>query len=244
VAEYSSRLEELDRQIEDARQRAVEAEKSGGPTVVPAAFIRFKAAVATYGDWRDKALNDGLPILKAESDGTAQKYHQRWYDHYLSAATTAFRTFSELKPADPAAEAVATTVASQESISFDIVSSWTFARFQGEVRERLRLLDQERASLESKWAETIGQDERQDGQIAGLRVQILETFKNGVQQVRGWGPRFEEAARTFVTGWDGSEKPSPDPSFAEPTNEILLPSTPTTPSAIGGDVIGTTQRAR
>ena len=85
----------------------------------------------------------------------------------------------------------------------------------------LRTLEQEAAGLESKWKETIGQDERQDGQIAGLRVQVLEMFKKSVAEIRGWGPRIEEAARTSATAWEASERPSPDPSFADPTQKVV-----------------------
>ena len=221
MAEYAARLDEIDRQIEDARRTALEGDDGTGASPVLASFIRMKAAVTAYGDWRDRAFNDGLPILMAASDGTAEKYHRRWYEHYLRAATDAFRTFSDLQPAEPSAAALAATIASQESITFDIVAGWTFARLQGQVRERLRTLERERAGVESKWAETVGQDERQDGQIAGLRVQVLESFRTAVQQVRGWGPRFEEAARTFAVGWEGSERPSPDPSFAEPVRAAV-----------------------
>ncbi len=135
MAEYVSRLEELDRQIDEVR-RGVLTTESAGSSVVLASFVRFTAAVASYGDWRDRVLNDGLPIVKAESDGTAEKYHRRWYQHYLRAVTDAFRTFSELRPSEPAAEALAATIASQESIAFDIIAGWAFARVQGEVRER------------------------------------------------------------------------------------------------------------
>lgn len=221
MAEYEARLEELERQIEEVRIKAIETERPGGAPVGREAFIRFQAALPAYGKWRDRAFNEGLTILRPETDGTPQKYHYRWIDHHLKRATDAFRTFADLKLEDPAADVLAATVASQESIAFDIIANWTFARFQGEVRERLRTLAEERTRLESKWAETISQDERQDGQIAGLRVEILETFRKGVEQVRGWGPKFEEAARTFATGWDAKEKPSPDPSFAEPTKVAI-----------------------
>jgi hypothetical protein len=48
-------------------------------------------------------------------------------------------------------------------------------------------------------------------EIAALRVQILEMFKKSVEQIRGWGPRIEGAARTSVDAWEGSERPVPIP---------------------------------
>ena len=221
MPEYASRIAELEKVVDELQVKAVEAEEAGGAKALPDTYVRFKAFVTAYGIWRDKALGDGLPLLEAESDATAQKQHYLWTNHYIKAATEAFRLLKDLKLEDIPSQIAAETAASQESIAFDIIAGWTLARFQGEVREHMRTLDQERASLESKWAETIGQDERQDGQIAYLRVQILETFKKSVEQIRGWAPQFEEAARTFATGWEASERPSPDPSLADPTRAAV-----------------------
>jgi hypothetical protein len=129
--------------------------------------------------------------------------------------------FKDLKLEDIPSQIAAESIASQESIAFADIAGWRLARFQGEVREKLRTLEQEGDGLESKWKETIGLDERQDGQIAALRVQVLEMFKKSVEQIRGWGPRIEGAARTSVDAWEGSERPSPDPSFAEPTVKVV-----------------------
>jgi hypothetical protein len=221
MPDYHNRITDLEKIVDELQAKAAEAEKAGGPKLLPDTYVRFRAFVTAYAIWRDKALADGLPLLDAESDATAQKQHARWYNHYIPAATEAFRMFKDLKLEDIPSQITAESVASQESIFFDSIAGWPLARFQGEVREKLRTLEQEAAGLESKWKETIGQDERQDGQIAGLRVQVLEMFKKSVAEIRGWGPRIEEAARTSATAWEASERPSPDPSFADPTQRVV-----------------------
>lgn len=221
MADYAARIAELEKVVADLEAKAVEAERSGGPPAFPASYARLREEIADYARFRDGVLADGLELLDPPSDATPEKMHARWVDHFVKTATDAFRSFKDITLEDIPSQVVAESIASQESVAFAEISTWRLARAQGEISQRLRTLEQERAGLESKWSETIGQDERQDGQVAALRVQILGMLEDSVEKIRGWGPRIEGVVRDVVVGWEGSEKPSPDPSFADPTRTFV-----------------------
>lgn len=221
MGDYAARTAELERVVADLEARAAEAERSGGPAAVPRSYARLREEIADYGRFRDAVLEEGLELLEPPSDATAERMHARWVDHFVKAATDAFRSFKDITLDDIPSQIVAESIASQESVAFAEISTWRLARVQGEISQRLRTLETERAGLESKWSETIGQDERQDGQVAALRVHVLGMLEDSVEKIRGWGPRIEGLVLDAVVGWEGSERPSPDPSFAEPTRTFV-----------------------
>lgn len=221
MADYAARVEELEEVVTEHEAKAVDAERSGGPAAIPRSYARLREEIADYARFRDAVLADGLTLLDPPSDATPERMHARWVDHFVKAATDAFRSFKDVTLEDIPSQIVAESIASQESVAFAEISTWRLARVGGEISQRLRTLEQERAGLESKWSETIGQDERQDGQVAALRVQVLDMLEDAVEKIRGLAPRIEKVIRDVVVGWEGSEKPSPDPSFAEPTRTFV-----------------------
>lgn len=221
MGHYAARTAELEKVVADLESRAAETARSGGPAASPRSYALLREEIADHARFRDAVLDDALELLEPSSDATAETMHARWVDHFVTAATDAFRGFKDLTLEDIPSQIVAESIASQESVALAEISTWRLARVQGEISTRLRTLETERAGLESKWSETIGQDERQDGQVAALRVQVLAMLRDSVEKIRGWGPRIEGVVRDAVVAWEGSERPSPDPSFADPTRTFV-----------------------
>ena len=216
MSDYAKRPPEMSREVAALQERAAKAEREGtGPTVVLATYIRLQASVAAYIEWRDRALDDALPLVTPESSGTARSNQERWTDGFNRRGSEAFRMLVDQvsRDEDPI-ESTFEVMAMQESMAFGAIAAMPLAGFTGQVREYLRDFARFQDELDDRWDELTGQNERIHGQIAALRVQILELFKKSVSEARGWAPRIESAVGTTLLGWEKKEEPSPDPSFA------------------------------
>ena len=215
MADYSKRPPEMSREVAVLQERAVAAERSGGPPAVLATYIRLQAGVASYVEWREKTLAGGLAWLTPDSSATARSQQERWTNGFTQRGSEALKMLNDQvsRDEDPI-EFTFEQMAMQESMSYAAIASMPLAGFIGQVREYLRDLEKFRKDLDDRWKEITGQDERIDGQIAGLRVQILEMFKKSVSDARGWAPKIESAIGTTLLGWEKKEEPSPDPSLA------------------------------
>jgi hypothetical protein len=215
MGDYEKRAAELSREVAVLQERALEEERRGGPPVVLATYIRLQAGVAAYVEWREKALSSGLSCLTPDSSATAQSQQERWTSGFNQRGGDAFRMLNDqVARDDDPIESTFETLAMQESMSYAAVAGMPLAGFMGQVREYLRDFEKFRKDLDDRWKEITGQDERFDGQIAGLRVQVLEMFKKAVADARGWAPKIESAIGTALVGWEKEEEPSPDPSIA------------------------------
>jgi len=83
MAEYPARWDEIQKKLKEVQQ----TEKPISFELKNLSFIdrydKFKESLEDYIDWRDKALNNALPILKNESTsitGSAQK--DKWDAHF------------------------------------------------------------------------------------------------------------------------------------------------------------------
>jgi hypothetical protein len=220
VADYAARIAELEAVVVDLEAKAAAACAAGGPPVFAPTYARFRERIEAYSRWRKAMFDEGLRLLEP-SDATEQQMHRRWIDHFVKVATEAFRMFKDLTLEDIPSQIAAESIASQESVAWSEVSSWELATVYGRLGVWLRTLDSNRVSLESHWSETVGLEERQDGQVAALRVQVLGMLKDSVEKVRGWAPMIEGLVNTAVGAWEGSERPSPDPSFADPVKTFV-----------------------
>jgi hypothetical protein len=215
MADYEKRPPELSREVALLQERAIEAERRGGPPVVLATYVRLQAGIAVYVEWREKALTGGLAWLTPDSSATAQSQQERWTNGFNQRGGEAFKMLTDqVSRDDDPIEFTFELIAMQESMSYSAVAGMPLAGFIGRVREYLRDLAKFREDLDDRWEEITGQDERIDGQIAALRVQLLEMFKKSVSDARGWAPKLESAIRTLLIGWEKKEEPSPDPSLA------------------------------
>jgi len=222
MAEYAARIVELDKEVATLREQALQVEHGGGPAAVLATYIRLTAGIATYGETRDRALEEGLGHLEADSSATAESQQQRWTSHYQARGSGAFRAINDLASRDDdSIRRVFEILAMQESMAFTAIAAMPLAGAVGQIRAHLRTLEEQTQSLQGHWSELTAQDERLDGQIAGLRVQVLEDFKRSVSEVRGWGPKIEEAVRKGVEAWAGYEGVTPDPPLNEPVKAGL-----------------------
>jgi hypothetical protein len=215
MADYEKRPPELSREVALLQERALEEERRGGPAAVLATYVRLQAGVATYVEWREKALSGGLAWLTPDSSATAQSQQERWTNGFNQRGNEAFRMLNDqVSRDDDPIEFTFELLAMQESASYVAIAGMPLAGFTGQVREYLRDFEKFRKDLDDRWKEIIGQDERIDGQIAGFRVQLLEMFKQAVADARGWAPKMESAVGTALLGWEKEEEPSPDPSLA------------------------------
>lgn len=216
MAEYSARANELNAKYQEAYKRAVDDETSGrGKPVVHASWINLKLGIDRYIDWRDRAINDGLPLLKPDSSATGSNQQDRWASYYQSKGSEAYTQIDNLgKSAEDAIQQFTFFVSTQESLFFRALSEFTLARAAGDIQQAKRDLATEADNLEGKWRELAGLDERADGEIAYMRAQILRELESAVANLLGWGRKAEETARTVVNvGAEYDDKSDPEPSF-------------------------------
>jgi len=222
MADYAARISELDKEVATLREAALTVERGGGPAVVLATYVRLVAGLEAYGSMRDRAFHEGLALLKAESGATAESQQRRWSEHFTAKGSEAFKQLNDLASRDEdALKRPFELFAMQESSGFAAVASMPVAGAVGQLCEHLRTLDEQTRILQSKWKDLAGLDERADGQIAALRVQVLEAFKRGVSDARGWAPKIEEAVRKVVDLWDRKEETDPEPSVAPAVKAFL-----------------------
>lgn len=216
MAEYSARPNELLSKFGEANKKAIDAEAGGsGPPVVDASWINLKLGLERYSDWRDRAISDGLPLLKPDSSSTGANQQDRWASYYQAKGSEAYTQVENLgKNAEDAIQHFVFFVATQESLCFRQLSQFTLARAAGEIKQTLRELDTEAENLDGKWRELAGLDERADGEIAYLRAQFLGELESAVAKLLGWSRKAEETARTLVgVAAEYDDKSDPEPSF-------------------------------
>jgi hypothetical protein len=126
MAEYGARMEEFDKGIAAAQQADIDYERSGGEPIILTRCITFREFLSgAYMDWRDKALNEGLEILKYEStSATASQQQSKWSDYYSSQGQQAFQKITDFVKSDkaPNLRKFGEEVSSQESQFFNLIS--------------------------------------------------------------------------------------------------------------------------
>ena len=230
MPDYAARIAELDRAVNEQREAALKVEADGGAPALLAGYIRLGAGIASYADVRDRALNDGLALLKPDSSATAESQQRRWADHFNAKGSEAIRVLNDLVSRDgDETQRRFELFAMQEGIAFSAINAMPLAGAVGTIAEHIRTLDEQCRTLQAKWRELSGLDERIDGQIAAVRVQVLETFKRGVNDIRSWTQKLEEDVRKVVDLWDRKEETDPEPSMSSTAKSFL-------------DTLGTLQR--
>jgi hypothetical protein len=222
VAEYGARCAELEKILEDLQSKASEEERRGGPPVVLAEYVSCKAGLTAYYEWRDRALNDCLAYAKAEASATEQTQHEKWSNYFSQKQQEAGRVVGDI--ASRHAEILKQTfnrLALEEQAFFQILAELPLARFQGRARQATQDLVETAKELNDRWRELVGLEERADGQIAALRVQILELFRNRVTELRGWKHKLEELGTFVLRLVQMEDKAEPDPEWTEPFDPLL-----------------------
>ena len=215
MSDYEQRPSEMAREVSALQERALQVERDGGPPAVVATYVRLQAGLAGYAEWRGRALSESLAWLTPDSNATAKSQQERWSDSFNRRGGEACRMLlDQVSRDDDPIEQTFEVMAMQEAMSYSVIATMPLAGFMGQVREYLRDFARFRKELDDRWKELTGQNERIHGQIAALRVQVLELFTRAVGEARGWAPKIESAVGTALLGWEKEEEPSPDPSLA------------------------------
>ena len=184
MAEYTARWNEIEKSLKAVE----EAEKIGfnlTSLVKRTRYKQFKESLLKYTDWRDKALNSALPILKNESTsvtGSAQK--DKWDNHFVKQGQEALKMILSFVPDDdytPKLRLYAESLATQESAFFSKIGSTPLAWFQGKLQEYTYEFYKEMNSLESKWKDLGSKDKSVDAKVKKTSEQVNQIFKNVVE---------------------------------------------------------------
>jgi hypothetical protein len=215
MAEYDARANELEARYAEEYRQAIDRETRGAPPIVHASWIRLQTGLEVYAGWRDRALAEGIALLEPDSGATAAGHQERWASHFQRMGAEAYTQLNDLgEDADAALQAWVTVIYVQETLFFGQLSKFTLARVAGQIREWMREVEQESGTLEDKWRELAGLDERADAEIAALRVQFLRELEAAVANLLGWGRKVEAVTKEVVKGGaEYDDKSSPDPSF-------------------------------
>ena len=186
MAQYAERWEEFEKGIESAQQKDIDPNKDEIEILpVLTRYTGFKNSMSKYMDWRDKALNSALPILKNESTsitGAAQK--DKWDDHFAKQGQEALKMILSFVPDDdktPELRLFAEAMATQESAFFSKLISAPLAWFQGQVQEYTYQFYREMNSLEGKWKKLVYDDKSIDAQVQNISKEILALFDKTVK---------------------------------------------------------------
>ncbi|AIF85561.1 hypothetical protein NTE_03533 [Candidatus Nitrososphaera evergladensis SR1] len=202
MAEYGARMEEFDKGVAAAQQADIEYERSGGEPIVLARYITFREFLSgSYMDWRDKALNEGLEILKYEStSATASQQQSKWSDYYSSQGQQAFQKITDFVKSDkaPNLRKFGEEVASQESQFFSLISRAPLAWFQGQVQHYTFEFYTEMNSLEGKWKAMSEQDRSVDDRVRNTSSQVLRLFDEVVKELVAEKRSGEENVKYIV----------------------------------------------
>jgi chaperonin cofactor prefoldin len=202
MAEYNARWEELQAEVRTPEERDLRSvgERGAEQAQVLSRYTGFMAGLAKYIDWRDRALNDALPILKEESSSaTGIGQQSKWIEHFSRRGEEAFKTIVDLvKEAEkiaPELRRFGETVAQQESAFFAELGRATLAFFQGRVQQYTAEFHREKENLEKKWKALEEQDRPIDQKLAETSRQILKLFEETVAKVTSEQRGLEEKLR-------------------------------------------------
>lgn len=205
MAEYNARWEELQAEVKTPEARDLErvGERGAEQAQVLARYSGFMAGVAKYIDWRDRALNDTLSLLKEESSsltGTGQQ--SKWIDTFSRRGEEAFKMLvdlvkgiREIEKIAPQLREIGEKVAQQESAFFAQLGRAPLAFFQGQVQQYTAEFHREKESLENKWKSLEEQDRPIDQRLAETSRQILRLFEETVAKVTADQRGVEEKLR-------------------------------------------------
>lgn len=202
MAEYNARWEELQAEVRAPEERDLRSvgERGAEQAQVLSRYTGFMAGLAKYIDWRDRALNDALPILKEESSSATETGQQsKWIEHFSRRGEEAFKMIVDLvKEAEkiaPELRRFGETVAQQESAFFAELGRAPLAFFQGRVQQYTAEFHREKESLEKKWKALEEQDRPIDQKLAETSLQILKLFEETVAKVTSEQRGLEEKLR-------------------------------------------------
>lgn len=204
MAEYKARWDELQKKLKDVQ----ETEKPISFELENISFIdrydKFKESLEDYFDWRDKALNNALPILKNESTSiTSSAQKDKWDDHFEKQGQEAFKMILGMVPDDentPKLRLFTESIAAQESAFFAKLCSAPLAWYQGQVQEYTYQFYREMNSLEDKWHSLENNDKSIDEKIQRTSKEIFSLFEKTVKDIIDEERKVESKIRDSKPG--------------------------------------------
>lgn len=205
MTEYGARWEEFEKGIKEAEQRDYQ-QAGDEPTETLAITTRattLTKSLSSYMDWRDRALQEALQILKEESTSiTATGQRDRWSSHLSRRGQDALKTILDsVKDYDkkaPNLRKFGEDVAGQESQFFGQLARAPLAWFQGQVQQYTLEFYKEMNSLKGKWKALGDQDRSVDDKVRESSKQILSLFQDAVKEFINKERGLEEDTRILV----------------------------------------------
>ena len=206
MAEYGARWEEFEKGIKEAEEKDYQQQVKDQPAETLAITTRasgLSKILSSYIDWRDRALQEGLQILKEESTSiTASGQRDKWSSHFSKAGQEAAKTILDsVKDYDkkaPNLRKFAEDVAGQELQFFAQVGSAPLAWFQGQVQQYTLEFYKEMNNLEGKWKALGDQDRSVDDKVRESSKQVLTLFQDTVKEFINKERGLEEDTRVLV----------------------------------------------
>lgn len=213
MPEYQARIPEIEAEVTKLRY-LVNFEKIKPPAEIEATFKRLSEGITAYASFRELALTSSLlPLFVPDAQATGESQQKLWAAAHLKHGSDAFERFNSLVTSEPdPIQLTFELFAMQESAAFTVISRMPIAEAVGHIQAYIRRLEQETRTLEDLWKEQSGQTERMDAEINAVRAQVLDSYKRAVADIRGWGPKTEEALHTSIVIWDAKEQADPEPS--------------------------------
>lgn len=205
MAEYSARWEEFEKGIKEAEEKDYQQVKDepAETLAITARATRLSKTLSTYMDWRDRALQEGLQILKEESTSiTGSGQRDKWSSHFSKAGQDALKTILDsVKDYDkkaPNLRKFGEDAAGQEAQFFAQLGRAPLAWFQGQVQQYTLEFYKEMNSLEGKWKVLGDQDRSADDKVRDSSKQILSLLEDTVKEFINKERALEEDTRTLV----------------------------------------------
>lgn len=209
MAEYNARWDELEDKIKATEQREIGSKDEVEILPILTRYTTFTDSMKKYMDWRDKALNGALPILKTESASiTASAQKGKWDDYFEKMGQEAHTMILGFVPDDdkaPVLRLFSEGIATLESIFFTKLKSVPLAWFQGQVQVYTYEFYTEMNSLEGKWKNLLSADQLADSKVKDTSAKVLEIFKNIVNEL----VTQERAGETSLLKAVGAAKRTP-----------------------------------
>jgi hypothetical protein len=205
MAEYGARWEEFEKGIREAEEKDYQQviDKTIETLAITTRATTLSKTLSSYMDWRDRALQEGLQILKEESTSiTAAGQRDKWSSHFSKLGQEALKTILDsVKDYDkkaPNLRKFGEDVAGQESQFFASLARAPLAWFQGQVQQYTLEFYREMNNLEGKWKALGDQDRSVDDKVRESSKQILSLFQDTVKEFINKERGLEEDARTLV----------------------------------------------
>lgn len=190
MTEYGARWEEFEKGIKEAEEKDYQQVKDqlAETLAITTRATGLSKTLSSYMDWRDRALQEGLQILKEELTSiTASGQRDKWSSNFSKTGQEAAKTILDsVKDYDkkaPNLRKFAEDAAGQELEFFAQLGSTPLALIQGKVQQYTLEFYKEMRSLEDKWKALGDQDRSVDDRVRESSKQILTLFQDTVKEL-------------------------------------------------------------